>query len=168
MNEKICWFASRTRYGQELSIGRKLEAHGVECFIPTKIVTVERGGRRKKVEKPLINNLIFLRAAKPVALGLANDFGVPLHYLIDRSTNSLLVVPDKQMEDFIRVLQEDEEPVPIEQAVQAGDKIRVVRGKLKGVEGYVLTTDEKTFIVVSLCGLLQAKARIPRASFEKL
>ena len=116
----------------------------------------------------MINNLIFLRAAKPVALGLANDFGVPLHYLIDRSTNSLLVVPDKQMEDFIRVLQEDEEPVPIEQAVQAGDKIRVVRGKLKGVEGYVLTTDEKTFIVVSLCGLLQAKARIPRASFEKL
>lgn len=168
MEDKVRWFASRTRYGQELSIGRKLEGHGVDRFIPTRTVTVERGGRRKKVEKPLICNLIFLRATKAAALGLANDYGIPLHYLIDRVTNTLLVIPDKQMEDFIKVLDEDEAAELTGEPVAVGDKVRVVRGKLKGVEGNVLEAADKTFIVVSLCGLLQAKARIPRTSLEKI
>ena len=169
MDEKLCWFASRTRYGQELSIGRKLAERGVELFIPTKITTVERTGRRRKVEKPLINNLVFLRATKPVALELANAWGIPLHYIIDRSTGTLLVVPDKQMDDFVRVLGEEEDVTGLSgQPVAAGDRIRVVRGKLKGVEGQVLETSDKTFIVVSLCGLLQAKARVPRTAFEKI
>ena len=170
MDEKLCWFASRTRYGQELSIGRKLAERGVEHFIPTKITTVERNGRRRKVEKPLINNLVFLRATKPVALELANAWGIPLHYIIDRSTSTLLVIPDKQMDDFVRVLGEEEEEVTglAGQPVAAGDRIRVFRGKLKGVEGQVLEAGNKTYIVVSLCGLLQAKARVPRTAFEKI
>lgn len=169
MDGKLCWFASRTRYGQELSIGRKLAERGVEHFIPTEITTVERNGRRRKVEKPLVNNLVFLRATKPVALELANAWGIPLHYIIDRSTGTLLVVPDKQMDDFVRVLGEEEDVTGLSgQPVAAGDRIRVVRGKLKGVEGQVLETSDKTFIVVSLCGLLQAKARVPRTAFEKI
>lgn len=168
MEDKIRWFASRTRYGQELSIGRKLEERGIERFIPTHIHTVKRNGRRKKLEKPVINNLIFLRATKAEALELANLYGIPLNYLIDRSTNSLLVIPDRQMEDFIKVMREDEEEGPVEQPVAVGEKIRVIRGKLKGVEGNVLEVSDKTFIVVSLCGLLQAKARITRTSFKKI
>ena len=92
------WYAARTRYGQELKVRDRLEREGVEHFIPT----VPSGGARK--EKAAISNLVFVKATKSEALELANTCSVPMKYIIDCATRTLLVVPDKQMEDFRRVL----------------------------------------------------------------
>ena len=157
-NEKPLWFVSRTRFGQELSLKKKLESRGVENFIPV-----------RKDGKPAIRNLAFLKAPKKAALSLANDYGLPLHYMIDHSTGSLLVVPDKQMEDFIRVMdQSKDEGGLIDSPVAVGDLVKVLKGDLAGIEGNVLEVGEKTYIVVRLCDFLQAKAHIPRAWLEKI
>ena len=166
MDNEEKWFASRTRYGQEICLKKKLSKIGVVTFIPTKIVTAIRRGREKDVERPVISNLIFLRTKKDFACSLANDFGLSLHFLMDRVTNSLLVIPDKQMEDFIRVFENDKTADFSEMPVSVGDKIKVIKGKLKGVEGNVLENGDKTYIVVSLSGLMQAKALVTRDSIS--
>lgn len=169
MEEAERWFASRTRFGQEISIKRKLTDLGIQSFIPTRIASVTRRGKETDVERPVINNLVFLRSTKSRACSLANEYGIPLHYFIDRVSGSLLIVPDKQMDDFIRVLESSEKSNLLEQTVAVGDRVKVIKGELRGVEGNVLETDEgKTFIVVSLIGLLQAKARIPREALAKI
>ena len=143
------WFAARTRYGQELRVRDRLVREGVEHFIP-----VREDGR------PAVGSLVFLRASKPEALDLANTGAVRMRYVIDCATRTLLVVPDKQMEDFRRVFEEAEDLTG--EPLALGDRVRVTRGPLKGVEGHVLQLCGKCYVVVSLLGSVFAKAKVPR------
>ena len=152
------WYAARTRYGQELKVRDRLMREGVEHFIPT----VPADGPRK--EKAAITNLVFLRATKQDALGLANTGVLPVKYIVDCATRTLLVVPDKQMEDFRRVLDLSlEEGGLMDRPLSLGDRVKVVKGPLKGVEGHVAEFKGKYYVVVSLLGSLFARTQVPRS-----
>lgn len=148
------WFAARTLHGQELKVRDRLVSAGVNYFIPT--VPVSTRSR----EKAAVPCLVFLRTSKTKALDLANTGLVRVKYIIDCATRTLLVVPDKQMDDFRRVFEQaadiSSEPLAI------GDRVRVTRGPLKGVEGHVLQLQGKYYVVVSLLDSFFAKARVPR------
>jgi transcription antitermination factor NusG len=157
------WFAARTRYGQELKVRDRLEARGVEHFIPT----VPSDGPRK--EKAAVSNLVFLKASKPEALELANTGVIPVKYIVDCATRTLLVVPDKQMEDFRRVMDLSlEEGGLMDRPLALGDRVRVTKGPLRGVEGHVIEFHGRLYVVVSLLDCLFAKARVPRSWIEKV
>ena len=156
------WYAARTRYGQELKIRDRLVREGVEHFIPT---LPTDSGRK---ERPAVTNLVFLRATKAEALELANTGAVRMKYIIDCATRTLLVVPDKQMEDFQRVFALGESSATPDEPLALGDRVRVTRGPLKGVEGYVLEFRGKVYVVVRLLDSLFAKAQVPRNWIEKM
>ena len=61
-----------------------------------------------------------------------------MSYIIDHGTRTLLQVPDKQMDDFIRVMDLDPDAL-CEDDVQfiPGGRVRVIKGDLAGVEGEV-------------------------------
>jgi transcription antitermination factor NusG len=152
------WFAARTRYGQELKVRDRLAREGVEHFIP-----VRADGR------PVVTNLVFLKATKAEALDLANTGVVPVKYVIDCATRTLLVVPEKQMEDFRRVLDLNlEEGGLMDQPLALGDRVKVVKGPLKGVEGHVIEFQGRYYVVVSLLDSLFARARVPKSWLEKI
>ena len=156
------WWAARTRYGQELKVRDRLRAEGVEHFIPT----VPSDGPRK--EKAAVSNLVFLRATKTEALELANTGVIPVKYIVDCATRTLLVVPDKQMEDFRRVLDLSlEQGGLMDCPLSLGDRVKVIKGPLKGVEGRVIEFQGRYYVVVSLLESLFAKARVPRSWLEK-
>lgn len=142
---------------------------GIECFVPTRIGFHERRGKRYKAEKPVINNLVFLRAQKSVACSAANSL-VPIFFIIDSITHGLLVVPDKQMNDFKQLMDLDPEAILEEQLqIAPGHRVRVIKGPLTGIEGDVIEISGKTNIVLTLSGgLMQAKAEIPIAYLEKI
>ncbi len=96
------WFAARTRCGAELSVAGRLDRLGVERFVPTEVRRRTRGAAT--YERALIPALVFLKATKQRACALANEDSLPVRYLIDPATRSLLVVPDKQMEDFLSLI----------------------------------------------------------------
>ena len=165
INRQERWFAARTRCGAELSVAGRLDRLGVECFVPTQTRRRTRG--RGAYERALIPCLVFLRTTKHRACSLANEEALPVHYLIDPTSRSLLVVPDKQMDDFRRVLDlscsiENDDPYPF----FLGERVRVVKGVLAGVEGRVLELRGRTYVVVELLGSWFAKASVPRAWLE--
>ncbi|MBR1435694.1 MAG: transcriptional regulator, partial [Bacteroidales bacterium] len=49
-----------------------------------------------------------------------------------------------------------------------GDRVKVVRGPLRGVEGHVLELRGKIYVVVSLLDSIFAKADVPRAWLERV
>lgn len=152
------WYAARTRYGQELKVRDRLLHEGVEHFIP-----VRENGR------PVVTNLVFLKTTKQEALDLANTGVIPVKYIIDCTTRTLLVVPDKQMEDFRRVLDLGvEEGGLVDAHLTLGDKVRVTKGPLRGVEGMVYQFQGRYYVVVSLLDSLFAKARVPRNWIERI
>lgn len=162
---QTCWFAAHTRCGAELGVRERLGRLGTENFLPTELRSRTRG--RAKYERPLIPGMIFVRATKTQACALANEQGVPVRYLIDPATRSLLVVPDKQMEDFRRVLDlSTGEGGLMDCPLALGDRVRVIKGALRGVEGHVVEFRGKTYVVVELLGCWFASASVPRAWLE--
>ena len=165
--ERNCWYVARTRCGAELSVASRLEGLGVEHFVPTERRRRTRGNAT--YDKPVIPCLVFLRATKARACSLANEDGLPVRYLVDPATRSLLVVPDKQLEDFRRVLDlSTEEGGLMDSPLELGDRVRVIKGALAGVEGYVLELRGRTYVVVRLLDSWFAKASVPRAWLEKI
>ena len=165
--QDTCWFAARTRYGTETGVKDTLAREGVECFIPTRTVKATRGNRT--YERAVIPSLVFLRTTKDRACSMANEGLVHIKYIVDCATRTLLVVPDKQMEDFMRVmdLSKDEGGL-MDAPLNLGDRVKVVRGPLRGVEGHVLELRGKIYVVVSLLDSIFAKADVPRAWLEKM
>ena len=164
--EALQWYAARTRYGQELGIRRRLQTLGIEHFIPVKKSRSRNSG--KEVESPVITNLVFLKTTKSEACDLANTGMIHVKYIVDCATKTLLVVPEKQMEDFMRVLDFNvEEGGLMDEPLEVGDKVRVTKGALKGVEGFVVELQGRTYVVVGLINCLWARARVPRAWLER-
>lgn len=158
---------ARTRHGAELGVRSRLNALGVENFVPTRQRPACRG--HKMVEEPLLTCLVFLHASKEDALELIHSRGVKMDYLFDCATRSLMYVRDKEMDDFRRVfdLTIDEGGL-VGEPLEVGEKVRVVRGVLCGVEGRVLELQGRTYVVVGLMNCLFARARVPRAWLEKI
>ena len=165
--QAACWFAARTRCGAELSVAGRLDRLGIERFVPTESRRRTRGGG--SYERALIPALVFLRTTRQHAFALANEEGVPVRYLIDPTTRSLLVVPDKQMDDFRRVLDVSVTTEgPFSSPLALGERVRVVKGVLAGVEGRVLELRGRTYVVVQLLDSWFAKACVPRAWLEPI
>ena len=149
----IAWFAVITRWGQWKKITEKMKELRVECFIPD-----------------TYNTLVFLRTDKTRALNLVNAGEIKGRFLIDHQTHTLLEVPDKQMQSFIRVTTEFPGTIcSPEIHIQKGARVRVIRGSLKGVEGEVVESPSgTTYLVVRILSLLSAKVSIPREDLSVL
>lgn len=165
-SQPLCWFAARTRYGQEVGIKNRLSQMGVEHFIP---VSKSRNSRGRITEKAVINNLVFIRASKQEACSLKTEARLPLNYIFDYAAHTMLTVPEKQMDDFMRVFEYSiSEGGLMDTPLELGERVRVTKGPLEGVVGNVLELQGKLYVVVGLCMLVYAKAKIPRAWLERV
>ncbi len=161
------WFVAKTRHGAELGVRNQLSRLGVESFVPTRLRRATRG--RGMVEEPLLTSFVFLRACKADALNLVHNYGVKASLVNDCATRQLMFVSDKCMEDFRRVLEASiEEGGLIDKPLAIGEKVRVIQGALKGVEGNVLELQGRIYVVVGLLNCLFARARVPRAWLERV
>jgi hypothetical protein len=144
--QHICWFVVITRWGQWKKVSERLAALGVAFFIPS-----------------TYNTLIFLHTGKDRALNLVNSGEVKGRFIVDHATRSILEVPDKQMEAFIKVVTEyPDTPVTSEFPITKGTRVRVVRGPLKGIEGEVEETPNGVQLIVGIQSVICARITITR------
>jgi len=164
------WFAARTRKDQEFAIRNSLEKLNVECFMPTQFVIRQLKYRKRRVEVPVIRNLIFVRATKDRAWSITKDYNVQLFYMKDLRTNSLLIIPDKQMRDFMFLLDFSDSTVEvINEELKRGDRVRVIKGPLIGLEGELLRIKGHKRVIVRLEGVVSvATSYIPGSFLEKI
>ena len=145
--EKTCWYVTITRSGQWKRTAQRLEELGVEYYIPYSYKT-----------------LVFLHTTKSNALTLVNSGEVKGRFLIDHSTRTLLEVPQKQMDDFMRILDLSPDAECLTKVPLAkGDRVRVVKGTLSGVEGDIVEMPDGLYLMVSVCSLLSARVQVPKS-----
>jgi hypothetical protein len=68
-NHELHWYALKVFYNKVFAVEEELTADGTECYVPVEETVVERGGQRRKVRRPVINSLMFFRAAEERARG---------------------------------------------------------------------------------------------------
>ena len=165
------WFVGRTRARQEKKIKLRLNDLGVENYIPLRSeVHVYAHGRRKKVEVPLLPNLMFIRIAPDDRFALLSQLGALwMQYVVDRFTGSSMVVPDKQVEDFIRLVESKDATLSVEDLnLRKGDRIRVTGGVFNGLEGECLELRGKKRVGLRLEGIAALSVEVPTNYLEKI
>lgn len=170
MDDKLNWYAARTRYQLERRIKGELDRLHVENFVPFRKVIMERNGKRIAVERPVIPSLVFIRTDERTGLSLLTEHLLKLNYLRDHETGKFLVIPDKQMDDFKFLLDFSEEAVQVmNENLKRGDRVRVVKGEFAGIEGELVRIQGHKRVVVRLEGLFSlATTYIPGSFLERI
>lgn len=136
------WYAIRVTYGRERKFCEALNDKGFETFVPA------------------VSNLCFVRTVKADLDDYMARLGeaCPARYMWDKATHGPIIVPDKAMDDFIRIsrIMADEALYLNELGAKfrEGQKVRVKAGPLAGVEGVVVRIKRSRRVVVELPGLL--------------
>ena len=164
------WFAAKVKYQTERKVKTWLDDQSIENFIPFRTVLVEQNGRKISREKPIVPGLLFIRTNYQIARTLPVESRVKLVYLRNFENHQLLTVPDKQMEDFMFLLDLSESTMRIENTnLKRGDHVRVIKGDFAGIEGELIRIKGHKRVVVRLEGLFSlATTYIPSAYLEKI
>ena len=157
---QIYWFAIRVTYGREIKLKKYLENKGVTCYIPMQYVhDIIKGKIRKKI-KPAINNLIFINCSIQEMNLLKQEIEpiIPIRYIMDKSSRKPVVIPDKQMLNFISVSRMIDSEIiyldPEIASLKKGDPVRIAGGIFKDIEGEFMRIRGDRRVVVRIKGLI--------------
>lgn len=163
-DNKTVWFAMSAPYRRELKAKEHLTTLGIESFVPMTKTLVERGGVKKRQIIPAIHNLIFVHTTKEIIKSAKQG----IDYLQYRTRpfngkNLPIIVPDKEMEQFIAVSNARMEDItyiqPGEIDIEKGTKVHIHGGTFDGTEGiYIKLKGKRNRRVVVLIEGLAAVA----------
>jgi transcription antitermination factor NusG len=152
--DKSSWCAIYTRHQHEKTVSEMLEAKGFEVFLPLYDSTRKWKDRCKVLSVPLFPSYVFVRGAVERRLPVLTTPGV--HMIISRGER-VATIPEAEIDAIRRTMEGNfrVEPHPF---LRCGERVRVVRGSLEGVEG-VLTRKKNLFrLVLSVEMLAQSVA----------
>ena len=114
--------------------------------------------------------MIFIRTDKATSFSLLNDHLLNIVYLKDREERRSLIIPDKQMEDFMFLLDFSTDGVEVlNKDLKRGDRVRVIKGPLSGLEGELVRLKGHKRVVIRLDGVASiATSYIPSSFLEKI
>lgn len=164
------WYVAHTRVNQEFFIKKKLDDLGVENFLPWEEQVRDTPLGRKMIRVVLIHGMIFIRADKATSFSLINDHALNIIYLKDAEGGHSLIVPDRQMEDFMFLLDFSPEGIEIlNKDLKRGDRVRVIKGPLAGLKGELVRLRGHKRVVVRLEGVVSiATSYIPGSFLERI
>lgn len=168
-DSELHWYVANT-CRQEKKIKQRLDSMGIENFIPFQQIARKIHGVDKLIEVPVIPNLVFIHTTLKTCMSLIQEYAFDMRYLRDRETGNFLIVPDKQMNDFMFLLDFSKEMVEVvNENLKKGDKVRVIKGDFAGIEGELIRVKGHKRVVVRLEGVVSlATAYIPSSFLEKI
>lgn len=168
INQEIYWHAVFTASRAEKKVRERLEEEGVECFLPVQTVVRQWTYRKSRVVVPVIAGMIFVRVMKQEQVKVLETKGV-VSFLRLRGGKGPAVIPDRQMKEFRFLLDFSEEAVEvINEEIEVGDLIQVVKGPLKGLEGELVRFRGMTKVAVRIEMLGCAMVDIPASFVERV
>ena len=163
----VRWFVMRA-YKSEKRAEEKLKGRdGLEYFIPKCYAVRVYHGVKSKRLVPVIPNLVFVHASRTQITDFKKRYNFLQFVMWEKSTGlEYLVVPDDQMENFIKVSSQYEENIayynPDELDFRKGCRVRIHGGKLNGVTGVFMQVQGKRNrrVVVLLEGVMAVAAEV--------
>jgi transcription antitermination factor NusG len=152
--QNASWWAIYTRHQHEKSVEEMLTAKGFEVFLPLYESVRRWKDRKKLLSLPLFPCYVFVKGGMERRLPVLTTPGV--HMILTRG-EQVATIPEDQIEAIRRTVEGPfrVEPHPF---LRVGERVRVVRGSLEGVEG-ILTRKKNLYrLVLSVEMLAQSVA----------
>ncbi|MBE6201584.1 MAG: UpxY family transcription antiterminator [Rikenellaceae bacterium] len=170
------WYVMRVTYQRELVAQRLLGQLGVESFVPTQKVRRKVGGRYVWREEAKVHNYIFVCSSQAELQQIKTTKITYLRFMMAKGDDGTKWVPQfvpaDQMEHFMAICRsEGVKYLDPEVDLRKGDRVKVIRGGLAGVEGTFVKISAKNEkrVVVKIEGVAAvATAAIPAADVEKI
>ena len=96
----VVWYAMRITYSRELALKEYLDSISVECYVPMHYEKITYQGKERRKLVPVVHNLIFVHTSRIRLDEIKQqmEYKFPMRYIMDRETQSPIIVPDSQME----------------------------------------------------------------------
>lgn len=157
----------RVTYGRQIALKKFLDGISIETFLPMTEKVQRKGKSVHSKRVPAISNLIFVHTQKKLLDELKHTRAEaePLRYMTrpvhlsptSDPFNEIIVVPDKQMLDFIRVASAPDDERTFLTAddlkAHAGASVIIASGPFKGVEGVIKRIHGNRRVVIELAGI---------------
>lgn len=149
--ERPNWHALFVRCNQEKRVANRLEATGVEHFLPCYQSERRWTQRRVTLEIPLFPGYLFVKVPLRDRLKV---LAVQNVVALVGARSAPAVIPEEEIACIRRGAgQAGVEPHP---AVKAGERILITRGALEGFEGILLRAQNRTRVLVNVDSIAQA------------
>lgn len=174
--EKKEWFVAIVNNHSEKKYAQVLHNEGYEVFVPIQSEErIWRNGTVKILDRVLIAAMIFVYCTESERKIIVNMPFVK-RFMVDQSQKDkngrhpIAKIPENQIDTFRELLEKADAPITIEMLpLHIGDRVKVVRGKLIGIEGKILQQKcGETFLIVEISLLGCAKLEISMTDVEKI
>ena len=156
--ENKVWYAIRVTYNRELKVKEDLDARDIRCFVPMQYRREERGGVMVKRLVPSVHNLIFIYLTPSEMKEYKMSTELPIRYIMNRETGKPIIVPNREMENFIKVAGTYEEKLIYLESnpgdFSRGERVRIIGGTFAGAEGVFVRVKGDRRVVVNVEGLV--------------
>ncbi len=148
MNETTNWFVVQTLGGKEFKtrdLVEKQKFKGIKTLLPKRRLLIRRKGEYKWELKPLFPGYFFINGniTPDIYKRIINLTGV-VKILKDANTNKPKEVSKKDMKLIFSLMTDKEnEVIPESKAIEINDKVQIVEGPLKGIEGRIVDVERR-------------------------
>ena len=144
------WHVLWTHSHCERLLFEQLRSMQYEVFLPELCVWSRRAGARRTVRQPMFPGYLFLRHAMDRRSWLEVRKARGLVTVLGSGWDRLAVVSDREIEG-LRILSGSGEPCAPYPYLREGTRVRIARGPLAEVEGFLVRgQDEQGILVVSV------------------
>ena len=153
MQEQKQWMVVYTKYRCEKKLYQQLKDDGYEVALPLYTTIRQWSDRKKKIQLPLINCVVFIKTNTneiyniydyPLVKGILKEFGKPA------------IVRDEEIKNLeIIANQWDDELIQKNNNIQyhIGDFVEIIKGPFKGLTGILVETNNKNRVVIQIKSL---------------
>jgi transcription antitermination factor NusG len=160
------WYAVYTKSRHEKVVAEELWQKEIEVFLPLRNVVSKWKDRKKEVQFPLFPGYLFVNV--PIRERRLDILKVPSVVRIIGYDNEPVPIPGEQIV-AVRTLVFSKLPYDPFPDIVVGDRVRVRRGPLRGMEGILVEKKTKYRFVISVDLIQQAVAcEIDAADVEKI
>lgn len=166
MNKK--WLAAYVKMHHEKKVRDQLTSLNIDNFLPIQTEIRQWSDRKKKVEKILIPMMIFVNVTSEEQHKVIKLPSV-LRYLVLRGDHVPSEIPDTQMQNFKFMIDNSDYNVDFNSNnFESGERIRVIKGSLAGLEGEMIYIDGKSKIIIRIDKLGCAVVELNASYVEKI
>ena len=161
------WVAALVQMNCEKKVSAKLDKMGIANYVPVQQEEHQWNDRKKKIDRVVIPMIVFVRLAQDEE----DDFrrlSFILKFITYPGSKELATpIPDEQIEKLKFLLHNADAKVSIVENLKVGDRVRLVRGPMKGLEGELSYIDEnKPIVAIRIDGLGYACVSVEKINLE--
>ncbi|NOZ60610.1 MAG: UpxY family transcription antiterminator [Calditrichaeota bacterium] len=153
LNQIPHWYAISTKARHEKKVFERLTNKKINVYLPLQKKYRKWSDRYKLVDEPLFSCYIFVRIALKNRLDVLQTDGV---VRIVSFNGIPATIPDSQFEAIKRALEEHPGDVEKIDYLTPGQRVEVIQGSLKGIQGTLVQVKNKHRLVLRIDSIMQA------------